>query len=183
MSGQMADIVVIDDEEWALVEPGPGVLFEPRDQGLSPVMSHTANTRGELIRYRIDGNGMLVLSDLQVGHVDRPPDLNGVEPNTDEYAQVWTYLDLDIPIVWSGDLLLGADPIQELYTHSGFSPIWHYERVIALDIDAGVVEAREDRSNEVAQYREDQAGNDDNAFERLLKAIRLRIPGHDDDSE
>ena len=79
MSGQMADIVVIDDEEYALVEPGPGSLFEPRDYGLSPVMSHSANMRGELARYRITDEGQLLLSDLQVGHV---------EPSTDEYASI-----------------------------------------------------------------------------------------------
>ena len=34
MSGQMADVIVIDDEEFAVVEPEPGQLFEPRDLGL-----------------------------------------------------------------------------------------------------------------------------------------------------
>ena len=88
MSGQMADIVVIDDEEYALVEPGPGSLFEPRDYGLSPVMSHSANMRGELARYRITDEGQLLLSDLQVGHVEAPPAINGIEPSTDEYVSI-----------------------------------------------------------------------------------------------
>lgn len=185
MSGQMADIVVIDDEEFALVEPGPGALFEPRDHGLSPVMSHTANMRGELARYRITDEGQLLLSDLQVGHVDQPPAINGIEPSTDEYAQVWTYLDLDIAIQWSGDVLVGADPIQDLYVHAGFAPIWHYERVVALDVEGGRVESREDRSNEVAEYRDDHDDDDDNAFERMLSAIKIRLmaPFTDDEGD
>ena len=85
------------------------------------------------------------------------------------------------PIEWSGDLLAGADPILELYVHSGFSPVWHYERVLALDIEGGAVVGREDRSTEVAAYRRDREDglhedDDDNAFERLLKSIRLRLP-------
>ena len=67
MSGQMADVIVIDDEEFAVVEPGPGTLFDPLAHGLRPVMTHTANTRGVYARYRIE-NGTLSLSDLQVGH-------------------------------------------------------------------------------------------------------------------
>ena len=178
MSGQMADVIVIDDIEYAIVEPGPGVLFEPRDHGINPVMSHTANTRGELARYLID-DGRLLLSDLQVGHVGSPPSLGAVEPTTDDHGQVWTYLDLDIPITWTGDLIAGADPIPELYVHSGFAPVWHYERVLAVDLEDGVVESTEDRSADVAGYRDEKTDDDGNAFERFLEAIRLRLPGGD----
>jgi hypothetical protein len=180
MSGQMADVIVIDDEEYALVEPGPDVLFDPRAHGLAPVMSHTANTRGVLARYRITEEGRILLSDLQVGHVDHPPALDGVEATTDEYGQVFTYLDLDIPVMWSGDLLAGGSPMQDLYVHAGFAPVWHYERVLALDLEDGMVVGREDRSSEVAEYRDDHSDDDDNAFERMLNRIRLRLPGGDD---
>ena len=90
MSGQMADVIVIDDEEFAVVEPEPGQLFEPRDLGLAPVMTHTANTRGVLARYRVTEEGRLLLSDLQIGHLEQPPAIDGIEPTTDEYGQVWT---------------------------------------------------------------------------------------------
>lgn len=180
MTGQMADVIVINDEEFAIVEPEPGVLFEPRDHGISPVMSHTANTRGVLARYRLD-EGKLLLSDLQVGHLEEPPSLAGIDATTDEYKQVWTYLDVDIEVPWSGDLLVGAEPIADLYVHTGFAPIWHYERVLALDVEDGRVEATEDRTAEVARFRDEQSAadddDDDNAFERMLNAIRLRMPG------
>ena len=174
MSGQMADVIVIDDEEYAVVEPEPGELFDVREHGLSPVMSHTANMRGVLARYRIE-DGSLVLSDLQVGHVEQPPAIADVEPTTDEYGQVWTYLELDIALPWSGDLLAGADPILDLYVHGGFPPVWHYERVTALDLEEGAVVATEDRSDEVAEYRDEHDDDDDNAFERFLKAIKLKL--------
>ena len=182
MSGQMADVIVIDDEEFAVVEPGPGTLFDPLAHGLRPVMTHTANTRGVYARYRIE-NGTLSLSDLQVGHLEKPPAIEGVEPTTDEYGQVWTYLGLDLPIDWTGDLLVGTDLIDELYVHAGFSPVWHFERVMAFDIENGAVVGSEDRSGEVAGYRDerDAAGDDDNAFERLLKSITLRFAGDDEE--
>ena len=43
MSGQMSDVVVIDDVEYALVEPVSGSLFDVRAHGVAPVMMHTAN--------------------------------------------------------------------------------------------------------------------------------------------
>ncbi|MGI9606570.1 MAG: hypothetical protein ACR2P0_10570 [Acidimicrobiales bacterium] len=179
MSGQMADVIVIDGEEWALVEPEPGKLFEPRDHDVFPVTVHSANTRGEFARYRLDEDRLL-LADLQVGHDGAPAAINGVEATSDEHGKVWTYHTLDLPIVWSGDLVVGAEPILELYVHAGFAPAWHYARVLALDIEGGVVESREDRSEEVAEYRAAETPNDDpNAFERLMRAIRLRLPGFD----
>ena len=117
MSGQIPDIIVIDDVEYAVVEPSPGVLFEPRDHGVFPVHMHSASSRGELARYRVNDGGQLLLSDLQVGHDGQPAELNGITATTDEHAQTWTYLKLDISIDFSGDLVAGARPIRcLLYT-------------------------------------------------------------------
>ena len=179
MSGQMADVIVIDDVEYAVVEPEPGALFEPREHGLHPVMTHTANTRGVLARYRID-EGRVLLSDLQVGHVGAPPPLGTVEATTDEHERVWTYLDVDVPVRWTGDLIAGAEPILDLYVHSGFAPVWHYVRVLALDVEDGLVEGAEDRSAQVAAFREARTDDDQNAVARLLHAIRVRRPGGED---
>lgn len=187
MSGQMSDVVVIGDEEFALVEPVSGSLFDVRAHGLKPVMMHTASTRGELARYRVDGDGNLLLSDLQVGSVDAPPELNGVTPSTDEYGQVWTYLELDLPIAFTGDIIVGADPILDLYVHTGFLPAWHYERVTALDVEQGIVQSSEDRTAEVAAYRAERSGPDavpeeEGAFERFLDSIKLRLGFGDEDA-
>ncbi len=175
----MADLIVIDDVEWAIAEPVPGVLFDPRDHGVHPVMMHTANTRGALARFRID-NGRLLLSDLQVGADEQPASINGVEPTTDEHGTIWTYLDVDLAIEWTGDLLAGADPIPDLYVHAGIPSVHHYEQVLALDIEAGQVVGTEDRTEAVAQYRASD-DDDEGAFERLLRSIRMRLPGADND--
>lgn len=183
MSGQMSDVIVVADSEYAIVEPAVGALFDARAAGVMPVSMHTANTRGELARYRFD-EGRLVLSDLQVGSIDPPPPINGVEPTTDEYGQVWTYLGLDVPIEWTGDLIVGAEPILDLYVHSGFLPVWHYNTVRAFDIENGVVAAEEDRSDQVAEFRDERLGaepdEDEGIFERFLDAIKLRLSGSDE---
>lgn len=184
MSGQMSDVIVIDDQEYAIVEPGSEVLFDARQHGLAPVMMHTANTRGVLARYRIE-SGALILSDLQIGSVEAPPALNGVEANTDEYGQTWTYLKVDLPMVFSGDLIVGAEPILDLYVHAGFLPAWHYERVMAFDIEEGRVVSSEDRSAQVAEFRAERAGDDgvigdEGIFERFLDSIKLRLGLPDD---
>ena len=191
MSGQMSDVVVIDNEEYAIVEPGPDALFDVRAHGAKPVMMHTANTRGVFGRYRIE-DGTLILSDIQVGSVEAPPPINGVEPTTDEYGQTWTYLELDLPIQWTGDLIIGAAPILDLYVHAGFLPAWHYERVQAFDIENGLVQSSEDRSAQVAEFRAERTGasgaagataaadEDEGIFERFLDSIKLRLGLPDD---
>lgn len=180
MSGQMSDVIVIDGEEYAIVEPSGDVLFDVRSHGVSPVMLHTANTRGVNARYRIE-DGRLLLSDLQVGSVDAPPPIGDTVATTDEYGQTWTYLELDYPIIWSGDLILGAAPILDLFVHAGYLPVWHYERVLAVDLEGGVVESTEDRSEQVAAFRAERTGqdategDDENAFERFLSSLKIRL--------
>ena len=70
MSGQMADVIVIDDEEFAIVDPEPGALFDPLAHGLRPVMTHTANMRGVLARYRII-DGRLCVSAVRCNGLKR----------------------------------------------------------------------------------------------------------------
>ena len=154
-------------------------------------MMHTANTRGVFARYRIE-DGALILSDLQVGAVEAPPVINDVEPTTDEYGQTWTYLKLDLSIQWTGDLIIGAAPILDLYVHAGFLPAWHYERVQAFDIENGLVQSSEDRSAQVAEFRAERTGasgaagataaadEDEGIFERFLDSIKLRLGLPDD---
>ena len=120
-----------------------------------------------------------------MGAVEAPPPINGVEATTDEYGQTWTYLELDLPIEWTGDLIVGAEPILDLYVHSGFLPAWHYERVMAFDIAAGRVVAQEDRSAQVAEFRAERTGSDgsdedEGMFERFLDSIKLRLGMADD---
>ncbi|GEM_PF-2045778 len=191
MSGQMSDVVVVDDVEYAIVEPLPDALFDVRAQGVKPVMMHTANTRGVFARYRVE-EGVLILSDIQVGSVEAPPPIGGVEATTDEYGQTWTYLELDLPLEWTGDLIVGADPILDLYVHAGFLPAWHYERVLAFDIEGGRVQSSEDRSTQAAAFRAERTGGtgedgvgsdaqDEGIFERFLDSIKLRLGLPDDD--
>lgn len=187
MSGQMSDVIVVDGVEYAIAEPViPENLFDPRGHGVSPVMLHTANTRGVSARYRI-ADGQLLLSELQVGSIDAPPEINGVEPVTDEHAQTWTYLDLDLPVAFTGDLIVGAQPILDLYVHRGFLPVWHYETVLAFDVEEGVVQSSEDRSAQVAEFRDERMGTaepdeDEGIFESFLSSIKLRL-GLDDSED
>ena len=73
-------------------------------------------------------------------------------------------------------------PILELYVHSGFLPVWHYEQVLAFDVEAGCVLSREDRSEAVAAFRAalleaEETDRDDGRFEHFLDAIKLRLRG------
>ena len=77
--------------------------------------------------------------------------------------------------------------------HSGFLPVWHYERVIVLNFEAGEVRSIEDWSQRVAEFRAKKTGtpvaasggaaggdsdpgsDDDNAFERFMSSLKVRF--------
>ena len=66
-------------------------------------------------------------------------------------------------------------------------PVWHYETVVAFDVEEGVVQSTEDRSAEVARFRAERTGaaepdEDEGVFESFLSSIKIRL-GLDDSED
>lgn len=68
------------------------------------------------------------------------------------------YLNVSLPLPFTGGLLLGDGFIRKLYEHMGFHPAWKFEKVIELVFVAGVLTATHDRSAEMMKVREVKAG-------------------------
>ena len=73
---------------------------------------------------------------------------------------VWVYENVNLPIDFTGGLLLGRDFIEELYVHMGFHPAWKYREVHELVFENGVLQSQKDCSQDLKQVRLNLAGKD-----------------------
>ncbi len=163
MSGQIEDDFLYRDVTYAVAGISDRGLFDIGRLGLQPTMPHTACSRGYLAVFGLV-ESQLVLHTLHVhllkpgpGFERRPgPVINGVTPTPSrDRDDLFNnhYEGLDLPLDYTGGLLLAAGFIQELYVHMGFQAPWKYQRVVELIFDAGTLTAAHDRSEEMAAIR------------------------------
>ena len=139
-------------------------LFDPYALGLEPQGMCTACWRGYLATFGLDANDRLVLADLLINldedpdaPTEAPPELNSVsaEPaNDDEDLFQYRYLELNLPLAFTGGLLIATGFLEAYYEHMGFHPAWKFQRVIELTFQAGQLTGRRDVSELIARLRE-----------------------------
>jgi hypothetical protein len=157
---QFPDEVRYRGRRYAVTAVDGAGLFEPSAHGVTPGPLSTACWRGFRCWYAVHG-GRLRLRRVEVG---RPQDrraavrLFGVKPQlTDRrqpHAGAWDYRRLDVPVPFSGRLLVGAGYVDVGRIGMGFLPAWTYRRVLELTFTAGRCVAARNRSVELAVVRE-----------------------------
>ncbi len=129
-------------------------LFDPRPFGIDPWPISTACWRGYYCSYSMEGDE-LRLVDLHIGLAEEDAErarhgeglvLGGVRPQYDERHESFVYAPLELPVAFTGGLLLGRGFITELYVHMGFQPGWKYREVHELLFEAGRLQQAFDRS-------------------------------------
>lgn len=161
MTSQIPDVVVLEGVEHELVAVDGTGLFQPYDHGLRPVGTSTANHRGYQARYAVRDARLLLDSVVDVGleaarqgaPLDELPRIAGIAPTEDGWGL--SYLGLDLPVEFTGGLLVAEGFLPEHYVHMGFHPAWKYERVHELIVEDGQVLRQVDRSEQMAEIRED----------------------------
>lgn len=169
MTSQIPDTVRLDGSDFEIAGVDGRGLFDPTEHGLFPTPPHTACWSGYICSYAVVGDH-LRLARLALGPLSqkRPataveiadrevtgwPALFGVEPLPDAEDQGMATYEPDLPIAFTGGLLLGDGFIAELYTHMGFHPAWKYERVVEAIFDGGTLVRRQDRSAVMAELRD-----------------------------
>ncbi|BCB74243.1 hypothetical protein GCM10022251_09620 [Phytohabitans flavus] len=156
MSGQAPDEVLFEASWWAVTAVDGAGLFDPTAHGLDPRPKGTACYRGYVCRYALV-DGRLALRELELGSQDEPPRLAGVEPGRDDDWLGWRYQELDVPVAFTGRLLVGDGDTDGPYLNMGFLPAWMYAEVRDLTFQAGTLVDAADRSAELAAVRADFA--------------------------
>ena len=142
---------------------GVGLLgvIELESLGVRPIPDCTACWRGYVAYYHIL-DGQLVLTRL---HVDLSPDdailaragrgteLFGVSPAEDELVPGFLYQGFELPVAFTGGLLLGDEFIWKSQDHRGHPLPWQYQNMRTVIFENGQVVADVDRSTEAAAVR------------------------------
>lgn len=170
MTAQIGDIYKFKGKEFKIVALSSAILFDPKNFGLEPHASSTACWRGYWCEYAIDNDELLLKNLYLFNEDDRYPPFNGVEVSPPEFKEyecnggkkVTTeahfghrvYRDVNMPIPYTGKILLGDGFLQEYYIHMGFQRGWAYKQLIELIFEGGLLLGCNDLSH-IAQAQRD----------------------------
>ena len=190
MTAQMNDVFRYDDTDFSVAGISGGVLFEPSLLDLKPVGPCTACWRGYKAIFAVS-DSHLVLDTLNVNlpaegkgfQRQEGPSINGVTPtgSLGEFDSFNNhYTGLKYHLEYTGGLLLADGFIAALYVHMGFHPAWKYRHVLELIFEHGVLKQEFDRSERMAELRQqtvDSHPEDTTALTRAKYKIREHLEG------
>ncbi len=175
MTAQIGDIYKYQKKEFTIVALSSAMLFDPKNFGLEPHARSTACWRGYWCEYSIE-NDELLLKDLYLfNSEDKYPPLNGVEVSPQEFVEYEcysgnkkkrekitspahfghrVYKDINMPIPYTGKILLGDGFMREYYIHMGFQRGWAYKKLIELVFEEGILLECNDLSHIAKAQRE-----------------------------
>ena len=152
MTAQYNDLCFHRGTEFSVAGISGSGLFDPGSVGVKPVGFSSACWRGYIAHYTVN-DAKLFLTSLHIGLPQgQPPRLFGVSPASTKWLG-WLYDGFQLPIAFTGGLLLASGFLKELYVHMGFHPPWKYERVSEVLFDAGRMVEEHDRSIQMAAVR------------------------------
>ncbi|MCE7010338.1 hypothetical protein LWC34_47175 [Kibdelosporangium philippinense] len=156
MTAQVPDEVFFERGWYSLTAVDGTGLFDPEAHDLEPMTVSSSCWRGHICGYAVS-EGRLLLRDLIIASEDPPPLIRKVVPvrDGDEDDQQWLYQNLEIPVAFTGRLLIGDGDIKgRPYLNMGFKPAWMYREVHELTFKAGALVDAADRSAQLAAVRE-----------------------------
>ena len=159
VTAQASDSVTYAGSVYQLAGVTGEGLFDPFAHGLDLVATTTANWRGYVAHYAVVGDRFVLegLTDVGIrGAIDEDA-MRELAPDLAGAAATWkpgvVYEDIDLPIAFTGRLLLGRGFLRDLYVHMGFHPAWKFEHVWELVLADGMVQEAQDISEQAAQAR------------------------------
>jgi len=158
----MPDIVFYEGKPYNVAGVKGAGMFEPRSFGLKSMAKCSDCWRGYVCEYCVLKDRRFVLRGLRINLPDQADDadedleLFGVKPRHYKNGLFErSYRGMNGPIEFTGGILLGMDFISKLYVHMGFHPAWKYQKVYELILEKGRVVSAEDRSQRMAELREE----------------------------
>ncbi|MCP5206267.1 MAG: hypothetical protein H7A01_03600 [Hahellaceae bacterium] len=157
MTTQLADMFDFQNRSYTVTHVSNGALFSPFDYQLQLKFAGTFCWRGYVCKFTV-AHWQLILTRLSLNlNTDLPntAKINGALPQVDNCADALfthTYENLNLPINYSGGLLLSDEPSPDLAIHGGFSAAWEYDTTFELAFYQGKLI----RSKDVSQYMVDR---------------------------
>lgn len=175
MTAQIGDIYKYKEKNYTIVALSSPMLFEPQQYGLVPHSSSTACWRGYWCEYVV-ADDKLLLEDLYIYNEDgNYPPLCGVEVSPAEFEEHECYVGglskrkkvllpahdghrvykkIDLPIPFTGKILLGSGFMSDYYIHMRFHRSWAYKELIEFEFCEGQLVTCTDLSHVAKAQRE-----------------------------
>lgn len=157
MTAQIGDIYKYQKKEFTIVALSSAMLFDPKNYGMEPHARSTACWRGYWCEYAIEDDELLLKDLYLFNSDDKYPPLNGVEVSMKSHFGHRVYKDVNMPIPYTGKILLGDGFMQEYYIHMGFQRGWAYKKLIELVFEEGILLECNDLSHIAKAQREAMA--------------------------
>jgi hypothetical protein len=163
VTAQAPDRVRYEHGDFAIAGVSGDGLFDPAHVELDPTMMSTACWRGYVVEYAVV-SGFLRMVSVRLGRgtTHRGRDLalgdallgGRVVIADDWLGDGWLVEGLDMPVAFTGRLLLGDGFVARTYRHMGFHPAWKYATVLELTFLSGACTAAVDLSERFIAVRE-----------------------------
>lgn len=153
MTAQIGDTFRYEEQEYSIVAISNSIPFHPKDYGMEPEAVCTACWDGYWCDYKISDNGIF-LQNLYINSKDgNYPEINGVKGNN-QYMGHHLYKNINLPIPYSGKIVVGKDFINKYYVHMGYQRAWGYETLLEFVYEDGKLTDIMDYSSVAAELRE-----------------------------
>lgn len=170
MTAQIPDYYIYKNDEYKIVALSKSMNFNPQNYGIIPEeWISTACYRGYWCTYCIEDK-ILYLKNLSViCKDDIYPSFRGVHASKLEevgFSDYYVYKNVNMPMQYTGRIVLGKDFLREYYIHMGYQRAWSYETLLEMVFENGVLLDVIDHSNEMKEIRKKIDGD-------FLQKLRL----------
>ena len=174
MTAQIGDIYKYQKKKFTIVASTSTMPFNPRNFGLEPHTSSTACWRGYWCEYSIENDELLLKNLYLFNSEGKYPTFNGVDISPQEFEEYEyftltdeaikkgvrpahhghrVYKDANLPIPYTGKILLGNGFMRGYYVHMGFQRGWAYKTLIELVFEEGRLTEYNDFSHIAKEQR------------------------------
>lgn len=179
----MGDIYKYKGKEYSIVAMSVPINFKPQDYGLNPQSCCTACWNGYWCEYHIENEMLLLKNFFMYNSKGNYPLLNGVGIVDQTYHEAMRYelgkkkskkvmlednmghrkyQNVNLPINYTGRILVGDDFIQDYYIHMGYQRAWSYRILIEFMFKEGKLIETIDYSDMAEEIRNEMDA--DNRF-------------------
>ncbi len=187
MTAQVGDRFFLEGDGYSIVALSNPIQFQPEEYGMIPEACCTACWNGYWCDYHISEEGIR-LQNLYIHTKDEIyPKINGIGPEEKSkkyhlYMGHCLYRNLDLPMEYTGKILVGKDFIRTYYMHMGYQRAWAYEVLKELVFENGKLVQTVDHSHMAKQLREEiesrtveNGGKDDDIRQFVKKSFSLKL--------
>ena len=166
MTAQFPDVMIYKEQNYSIAGISTGEeLFNPLKHGVQSTGTCSACWRGYIATFSVCDSHLKVIKAkvyldeamVQAGTAPKLFGKSAVLPE-DNGLGMSCYSNLDLPIPYTGGILVGTNFIRSMYVHMGFHPAYKYKTVHELIFDTGKLIKASDKSAAMEKIRDDLSG-------------------------